>query len=53
MNQLKSVVAQKESNLINLVDVTLDKLLEQGYIVRATYGFRQRVAVSPDISLHK
>lgn len=53
LSQLKCVVVEKESNLVNLVDVTLDKLLEQGYVVRASFGFRQRIAVSPDISLRK
>lgn len=39
--------------VVDMTDTTLDKLLKMGYSVRASFGFRQRAVVSPELSLRK
>ena len=36
--------------VVHMTDISLDKLLPEGYTVRAAFGFRQRAVASPDIS---
>jgi hypothetical protein len=39
--------------VVDMTDTTLDKLLKLGYTVRASFGFRERAVVSPNLSLLK
>jgi hypothetical protein len=39
--------------LVHQTDISLDRLLKQGYTVRATFGFRRTAVVSPGLSWRK
>lgn len=39
--------------VVHQTDISLDRLLKQGYTVRATFGFRRTAVVSPDLSWGK
>jgi len=39
--------------VLDRTDTSLDKVLKQGYTVRATFGFRQTAVASPDLPFEK